>query len=181
MSQGHAEPFHGHQPMDGERRSSFRKDRDSLPSDNLFDRVGGYDDGPAGRPARPVRIRRPDPASLDNSSAIPLDAPTSHHRAADSSEHLQRPSGPPRSASLLERLGGGGEGGGDGNTNFEEPPSLRDRVQIPSKRDWDDMGGMDSSPDPYGRDSYFDGDEDSAAKRRRKNGKPKRGRRGGPP
>jgi hypothetical protein len=60
---------------------------------------------------------------------------------------------------------------------FDEPPSLRDRVQIPSKRDWEDVAGADSSPDRYGRDSYFDGDEDSS-KRRKKNGKSKRGRRG---
>ncbi|KAJ6532754.1 hypothetical protein DFH09DRAFT_1182189 [Mycena vulgaris] len=189
-SQGsHPEPFHSHQPLEGERRPPFRKDQSQ--SDNpLFDRVGGYDDGASGRHSKIVRIRRPDPtSSLDNNSALPLDAPSvssSHHRVAEeasSSEHAQRPPGLGRSASLLERLQLGGDAGGEGNKGgfSEEPPSLRDRVQIPSKRDWDDMGGMDSSPDPYGRDGYYDGDDDSAAKRRKKNGKPKRGRRGGPP
>ncbi|KAJ7484392.1 hypothetical protein FB451DRAFT_1232347 [Mycena latifolia] len=189
-SQGsHLETFHGHQPVESERRGSFRKEQP--PNDPpLFDRVGGYDDGASGRHSKIVRIRRPDPSSsLDNNSALPLDAPSvssAHHRAAEdasSSEHAQRPSGPPRSASLLERLSIDG-GGGDGNSMggfSEDPLTLRERVQIPSKRDWDDMGGMDSSPDHYGRDSYFDGDDDSAAKRRKKNGKPKRGRRGGPP
>jgi hypothetical protein len=66
--------------------------------------------------------------------------------------------------------------------NFDEPPSLRERVQIPSKRDRDDMSGaMNSSPDRYGREPYIDGEDESATKRRRKNGKPRRGRRAGAP
>ncbi|KAJ6616505.1 hypothetical protein B0H10DRAFT_1397621 [Mycena sp. CBHHK59/15] len=149
----------------------------------LFDRVGGYDDRGSAR-SKIIRIRRPDStSSLDNNSALPLDAPSassSQYRPPDDNppDHLQRPSGPPRSVSLLDRIGG--EGSGDAMGSFEETPSLRDRVQIPSKRDWDDIGGNDLSPDAYGPDGYFD-DDDLAAKRRKKNGKPKRGRRGGPP
>ncbi|KAF8217731.1 hypothetical protein K438DRAFT_1795544, partial [Mycena galopus ATCC 62051] len=190
-SHGHPEPFHGHQPLEGERRGSFRKERDAHApphSDNLVDRVGGYDDAVSGRSSRTGRGRRPDP-SLDNGPALPVDAPSassSHHRAPeDMSEHGQRPAGLHRNASLLERMAVGGDGGADGKAkaggNFDDPPSLRDRVQIPSKRDWDDMGGpVGSSPNAYGggREPYFEGEEESAAKRRRKSGKPKRGRRG---
>ncbi|KAF7348563.1 hypothetical protein MVEN_01373900 [Mycena venus] len=183
-SHGHSEPFHGHQPSDGERRGSFHKERDSLVhSDNLVDRVGGYDEGASGRPLKIARIRRTDPAPLDSNSAMAVDAPSGSQRAPDDiSEHGQRPPGPYRSASLLERMAVG-EGSGDGKTGHfdEQPPSLRERVQIPSKRDWDDMGGMDSSADRHGREPYFEGDEESVSKRRRKNGKPKRGRRGGAP
>jgi hypothetical protein len=172
----------GHQPAEGDRRAPFRKDQQQN-ENPLVERVGGYDDGV--RHSKIVRIRRPDPtSSVDNNSALPLDAPSvssSHHRAAEDTSSSERPPGPPRSVSLLERLSGDGVGEGNMGGFSDEPPSLRDRVQIPSKRDWDDMGGKDSSPDHYGRDAYFDGDEDSAAKRRKKNGKPKRGRRGGPP
>ncbi|KAJ7253741.1 hypothetical protein B0H12DRAFT_1116461 [Mycena haematopus] len=182
-SHGHPESFHGFQPSEGERRGSFRKDRDvAAHSDNLVDRVGGYDEGASGRPPRNARARRTD-SSLDNNSPLPVDAQagsSSHHRASeDVAEHGQRPSNLQRSASLLERMTVA-DGSGDGKAaGFDEAPSLRDRVQIPSKREWDDMGAVQSSPDAYGRESYL-GEDESAAKRRRKNGKPKRGRRGAP-
>ncbi|KAF7338716.1 WW domain-containing protein [Mycena sanguinolenta] len=183
QSTSHGPPgsFHGHQPPEGERRGSFRKDRDVPPhSDNLVDRVGGYNEAASGRPSKNARTRRSE-SSLDNNTADGPSGSSSHHRASeDVSEHGQRPSGMHRSASLLERMTVG-DGANDGKAgSFDEPPSLRDRVQIPSKRERDDRGVAGSSPDAYGRDPYFEGDEELATKRRRKNGKPKRGRRGPP-
>ncbi|KAJ7201561.1 hypothetical protein GGX14DRAFT_655311 [Mycena pura] len=185
----HHEPFHGQQSRDGDRRGPMRQEHEVVPQNEnpLVERVGGYDDGPLTRQPRIVRIRRPVPSSsLDNNSALPLDAPSvSAHRTAEDApfEHAPRPPGPVRNATLLERLSAKERrGDGEGNMgDFEEAPSLRDRVQVPSKRDWEDIGDREASPEFYGRDGYHDGDDDAASKRRRKNGKPKRGRRGGPP
>ncbi|KAK7046902.1 WW domain-containing protein [Favolaschia claudopus] len=179
-SYGQSQPFHGRQSPEVDRRDSFRPDHDSYShSDNLVDRVGGYDNGGPSRPPKSGRRMRGDPV-LDNNTAQGHDvSSSSHNRMEGVVEHSQRPSGLHRSVSLLERLG---EGGADGKAGgFDEPPSLRDRVQIPSKRDWDDGSRMDSSPDRYGgREPYFEAEEESAAKKRRKNGKPRRLRKGGP-
>ncbi|KAK7059723.1 WW domain-containing protein, partial [Favolaschia claudopus] len=180
-SHGQSQPFHGRQSPEVDRRDSFRPDHDSYShSDNLVDRVGGYDNGGPSRPPKTGGRRiRGDPV-LDNNTAQGHDvSSSSHNRMEGVVEHSQRPSGLHRSVSLLERLG---EGGADGKAGgFDEPPSLRDRVQIPSKRDWDDGSRMDSSPDRYGgREPYFEAEEESAAKKRRKNGKPRRLRKGGP-
>ena len=148
-------------------------------------------DAPPSRTSKPIRIRRPGsmPQSRQDEHvrSEPMIENTSVHarpreRGGDilepASTSQQRPSTSRRGASLLDRLSL--DHGGDSSAGGMASPSLRERVQIPTKRDRDDMLGGDSNP----MDPSFDVDDgpggDPAAKRtRRRSGKPRRGRRGG--
>ena len=81
-----------------------------------------------------------------------------------------RPAAPRSGGSLLDRLSS------DKGTSSGSQPSqsLRDRVQIPSKRDRDDMIRYGSMGDVEMGDGYL---VDSASKRSKKRMKPRRGRR----
>lgn len=149
------------------------------------------------RTSKPIRIRRPpmgsgpdvtaqtrvaSTASMDSYIPSEQAAPAIYEREGyDLAKRIERPPGPRRGGSLLDRLSLD-----DGPpppvitaNNTPQQPSLRDRVQlVPAKRDREDMMG-----DYY--DTSFDGDDggiDSLSKRQRQKGvKPRRGRRRGGP
>lgn len=135
------------------------------------------------RQSKPIRIRRPPPQD-DHRTQFTQNIPVSDYQQRDRTDDLgeslqvSRPPAARRTGSLLDRLGL--ERGGELLAPDVPSPSLRDRVQIPSKREREEM--MNES---FPMDVPFDdesGAGDPASKRRRRSGKPRRGgRRGGPP
>ncbi|KAF4580459.1 hypothetical protein EYR40_003177 [Pleurotus pulmonarius] len=90
-----------------------------------------------------------------------------------------RPQAKRTGGSLLDRLSLD-RGGRDAVMSDDTPsPSLRERVQVPTKRDRDEVTVMEKGV--YERPADFDdlADADIAAKRRKRTARPKRGRRGG--
>ncbi|KAJ8688691.1 hypothetical protein PTI98_013454 [Pleurotus ostreatus] len=90
-----------------------------------------------------------------------------------------RPQAKRTGGSLLDRLSLD-RGGRDAVMSDDTPsPSLRERVQVPTKRDREEVMVMEKGV--YERPADFDdlADADIAAKRRKRTGRPKRGRRGG--
>lgn len=147
------------------------------------------------RTSKPIRIRRPpmgsgpdvtvqtrvaSTASMDSYIPSETAAPATYEREGyDLAKRIERPPGPRRGGSLLDRLtlDDGPHPPVITASNTPPQPSLRDRVQlVPAKRDREDMMG-----DYY--DASFDGDDggmDSLSKRQRQKGmKPRRGRRRG--
>ncbi|ESK87654.1 hypothetical protein Moror_1896 [Moniliophthora roreri MCA 2997] len=134
---------------------------------------------PAPAPSKPpVKIRRPPPLSkeLSTSTSLLPEIPM-----LVDSEPPQRPMNARRGGSLLDRLSldilSPTSGGGD------ELPSLRDRVQVPSKRDRDDVGDHvddrgGSGHDWEGRDDAVPGGPLGGKRRRRNQKKPRRMGRG---
>jgi hypothetical protein len=144
------------------------------------------------RASKPIRIRRPpmgsgpdvtaqtrvaSTASMDSYIASEPAAPATYEREGyDLAKRIERPPGPRRGGSLLDRLSL--DDGPPPHVSDTPPqPSLRDRVQlVPAKRDREDMMG-----EYY--DAPFDGDDggmDPLSKRQRQKGmKPRRGRRRG--
>lgn len=129
----------------------------------------------------PIRIRRPPPPPRDDPMEVdnPPRVPAVWNRDEDSRDDMPvRPDNNRSRSTLLERLS-------VNDPLSDDMGSLRDRVQIPAKRDREEMGD-----DRYsGRGRYpsggHDGDDgrDVMSKRPRKRGggKPRRGqRRGGP-
>jgi hypothetical protein len=127
------------------------------------------------RPPKPLRARRSTSTNIihpDESINVDMEGPT-----LESSHDQQRPEMSRRGGSLLDRLSLDHNDEPHGGTSWS---SLRDRVQVPSKRDRDEMSGGRYQPD------MFDGDDgplgDPASKRpRRRNPKFRRGGKRGMP
>lgn len=129
------------------------------------------------RNPRLPRAHRPPPMSepMRPDSVADVYAPPAFSRERDDdryeqlSDRIERPQMGRRGASLLDRLSLNEQAEND---IPPAPQSLRDRVQVPSKRDRDDMVDQDLS---------FEGDDQlDMTKRRKRSGKPRRGgRRGG--
>lgn len=145
--------------------------------------IGGKLEHSSGR-GGPVKIRRPGPQHMPNSSdehPMHSESTSEHWRSGGAGEDRrddklqpprsanlpQRPAAPRSGSSLLDRLSLDKGGTSSGSQ------SLRDRVQVPSKRDRDDMVGHDSVGDVEMEDSH---PGDSASKRKKRM-KSKRGRR----
>lgn len=98
-----------------------------------------------------------------------LPPPHARHTNYDPSYNHHRPEFPRRGGSLLDRL------------SLEDPKdevhlqqSLRERVEVPSKRDRDDM-----LSDRYAGEETFDEDDPASKKARKKTTKVRKVRRGG--
>ncbi|KAF8632160.1 hypothetical protein AX17_004901 [Amanita inopinata Kibby_2008] len=138
-----------------------------------------------GFPGEPNRVRRPPPTLLTKKdghvreeSTYPTDVPPGGGQQRDHERGIPRSQYPANSRRLLDRLSL------DTPNNpvpVNEPPpqSLRDRVQIPEKRDRDDMNHeylMDTS---YEVEAGIGTSEPAMKRVRRRSGKARRGRRGG--
>jgi hypothetical protein len=155
---------------DAVAHSSSQKNHDA----HLFDDQGPRDIRNA-RPQKPLRPRRPPSTHQDDSVNMDMEGPQ-----PESSQYgQQRPEMSRRGGSLLDRLSL--DHNDDTQGMGTSKSSLRDRVQVPSKRDRDEMSGGRYQPD------ILDGDDgvvgDPASKRpRRRNPKFRRGgKRGGMP
>jgi hypothetical protein len=150
---------------------------------HVFDGPPAYnpDDMPQ-RSTKPVRIRRP-PRPDDGGppdlpmDTIPMERRNSNHDGefAPAASHPERPRPNRRGGSLLDRLSLD-----PGPPDLPPPPpssSLRDRVQIPSKRDRDEMMRSHSGGADYMDAEEIGGGPDSGRRSKRRSGRPK-GRRG---
>lgn len=123
------------------------------------------------RNPRPPRRRQP-PMSEPLTDSYPTSGPPFQREHGEEryelSDRIERPLMGRRGGSLLDRLSLNEQAGND----IPPQQSLRDRVQVPSKRDRDDMIDQDL---PFEGEDHFD-----MGKRRKRSGKPKRGgKRGG--
>ncbi|KAF5389691.1 hypothetical protein D9757_006023 [Collybiopsis confluens] len=132
-------------------------------------------------PAKIASSRRaPDPRDINMDINMDIDspAPASRGGGREKKGHYERPSMGSRAASLLDRLDMSGAGAPE---EISEPPPLRDRVQVPSKRDREDirrderylMNGNGNGMGYAGMDTEVD-DSGMGSKKRRRNAKPRR-------
>ncbi|KAJ8517109.1 hypothetical protein ONZ45_g5657 [Pleurotus djamor] len=186
--------------------SNYYRPSDTMGRDPSPPRQGGGGRGrppPDWQPPRkefsdPPRDARdlPPPRSYPEANLPPRPPSSSRDEPPRSWDYEMRPpeSFPPRpqakrsTGSLLDRIS-------HDVLPVDEPPSsastsLKDRVQLPSKRDRDESlarekgrngHGHVNGPESYERPMEYDDvqENEGAAKRRRKNGKARRGRRGG--
>jgi len=128
--------------------------------------------GRASRPPKPRRFGDSSHHVADGDVDVPPQPPQNHPPLTH-----QRPENVRRGGSLLDRLSLDQDGDTRGDIHS---PSLRDRVQVPSKRDREDI----MMTEQYNGENSFDGDEgmmDTAFRRvRRRSQKIKRPRRSGP-
>lgn len=162
------------------------------------DRARTFEEDPSldvPRQSKPIRIRRPPPQSVtSHSEDYPMQSEIiddrwvsngngrgeeRHREVTDSvprthgnNSNHPRPTPPRRGGSLLDRLSTNGAGPSE-----MAPPSLRDRVQIPAKRNREEMGGDDGHNDMDIDDLSGDPYKKRAGMRRLK---VKKGRRSGP-
>ncbi|KAF9455876.1 hypothetical protein BDZ94DRAFT_511820 [Collybia nuda] len=173
--EGRHEPGPIH-PGWGEPREFPSHRSSEVPSSRTFtDQARGDTDMRGGRMPR---IRRPQSASqLSGNSSLRMDMDIDDQTAHLSQEYeAQRPEILRRGGSLLDRL----SLDQNGDTPVDGPPqSLRDRVQVPSKRDREEMT---SDRHSHMMDTSFEDDGyDPNKKARRRSGKVRKVRRGGPP
>ncbi|KAF8880063.1 hypothetical protein BD779DRAFT_1676116 [Infundibulicybe gibba] len=169
-----------YQPSDGrDMRETY--DRDVMDQDSR---------------SKPIRIRRPPPPSFapppggEDATRLNFEGRSfdSHPRNRefgpdrdhdkDFPDRFTRAPASRRGGSLLDRLsiGHGPTDQGDPAPMHVDSPSLRERVQVPSKRDHEEMDVDDVGDDGYGLDGDGDDGMDPATKRaRRKNLRVKRG------
>lgn len=151
-------------------------------SKNIHSR--GYEEQfpPGGRSSRTHPHYRPN-YPRDESMDLDNDSRHVHSQGAEPSYSRPRPEMSRRGGSLLDRLSL--DQSGDDVRGGQSPPhsqSLRDRVQVPSKRDRDDM----MADDRYVPEDSFDGDDgdDPALKKMRRkqmnSNKPRKVKRGAP-
>ncbi|THU96243.1 hypothetical protein K435DRAFT_100257 [Dendrothele bispora CBS 962.96] len=136
------------------------------------------------RSSKPVKIRRP-PSSQNQSSyerERERDAPQYNgSAAADHDVAMDDYTGagpsdiegdrPRHGGSLLDRLGGV-----DASRDYQQHTSLKDRVNVPAKRDLDEMDGHNRYPGEATGDQGSTGEDFSSKRAKKRHSKPKRGR-----
>ncbi|GLB39089.1 hypothetical protein LshimejAT787_0602510 [Lyophyllum shimeji] len=163
---------YGNPAWENSARKSPPPDRNNFHGQRMNDEHGPSD-GRIPRSSRPRKYPPNYPLQDELMGAgMDLDDESRHMQAQvhDSSYPRQRTEMPKRGGSLLDRMGLDD----NGYDVREDPHSLRGRVQVPSKRDREDMMG-----DRYGVEDSFEGDDGdpTAKKMRRKPVKPRRANR----